>query len=210
MTMQPEAKSWVTYLYKLAQAAPTLDSHIACEKGVGFLEANYPSFFEMPASPQPFQHHHTVCGLAQHTAEVIQLGLQTRAVLSLENAVSYDEYFLAALYHDAGKVLAYGKLEDGTWKKTDASRKFHHIYLGTKIFSAMLAKEKLNYPEEGGEIIHAIMAHHGRREWGSPVSPATPLAQLLHQSDLTSARMNDIVRGIDPLDYERYKTKEKS
>jgi 23S rRNA maturation-related 3'-5' exoribonuclease YhaM len=52
------------------------------------------------------------------------------------------------------------------------------------------------------------MAHHGRREWGSPVSPATPTAQLLHQSDMTSARMNDIVRGVTSLDYEKYKAGE--
>ena len=49
MITQPEAKAWVTYLYKLAEGAPTLDTHIACEKGVGFLEANYPEFFTHPA-----------------------------------------------------------------------------------------------------------------------------------------------------------------
>lgn len=208
--MQPEAKAWTTYLYKLIDSAPTLDSHIACEKALGFLEVNYPDFFTHPASSKPNQHHHTVCGLAQHTAEVIQIGLQTRAVLNLQDEVSFDEYFIAALYHDTGKVLAYGKKTDGTWEKTVLSRKFHHIWLGARIFEQMMVKEKLNYPEEGGEILHAILAHHGCREWGSPVAPATPLAQLLYQSDTMSARMNDIVRGVTPLEYSKYKAGEQS
>lgn len=211
MQPQPETKAWITYIYKLAEGAPTLDSHIACEKGVGFLEANYPAFFTHPASSQPFTHHCVVGGLVQHTAEVIQIGLQTRAVLNLQSVVPYDQYFLAALYHDAGKIKAYEATADGKWVKTRDSRLFHHIHLGVKIFEEMVAHEKLNYPaaDEGG-IVHAIMAHHGCREWGSPVAPATPVAQLLHQSDMMSARMNDIVRGIDPLDYKQYKTGEKS
>ena len=206
----PETKAWITYLYKLAEGAPTLDRHIACEKGIGYLEDNCPEFFSHPASGQSFQHHHSIGGLVQHTAEVIQIGLQTRAVLNLSNIVPYDQFFLAALYHDVGKVKAYEQV-DGKWVKTRDSRLFHHIHLGVKIFEEMLAKEQLNYPvADAGGIVHAIMAHHGCREWGSPVAPATPVAQLLHQSDMTSARMNDSVRGVDPLDYKHYKAGEKS
>jgi 3'-5' exoribonuclease len=208
--MQPEAKAWTTYLYKLIDSAPTLDSHIACEKALGFLEINYPTFFTMPASSQPHQHHHTVCGLAQHTAEVIQIGLQTRAVLNLQDEISFDEYFIAALYHDSGKLRAYEQMPNGVWVKTVDSRRLHHIYLGTKVFDEMMAKEKLAYANGGDDIVHAILAHHGCREWGSPVAPATPLAQLLHQSDTMSARMNDIVRGVTPLEYNKYKAGEKS
>ncbi len=193
-----EAKAWSNYLYKLATAAPTLDSTIACEKGVGFLETKYPEFFTHPASMRPEQHHHAIGGLVQHTAEVTQLGLQTRVVLNLQNVIPYDEYFLAALFHDAGKVKAYVQQPDGTWLKSQDSRRFHHIFLGVKIFEEFVAQEKLE--GDNPAIIHAIMAHHGHRKWGSPVSPATATAMLLHQSDTTSARMNDIVRGVDPLD----------
>ena len=37
-------------------------------------------------------------------------------------------------------------------------------------------------------------AHHGIRAWGSPVSPNTQLAWLLHLSDNLSARLNDCDR----------------
>lgn len=199
MTLNPEAKAWATFLYGVAKQAPTLDSQIACERGVGFLESNYPAFFTMPASCRTFAHHHVVHGLVQHTTEVIQIGLQTRAALNLHDIVPFDQYFLSALYHDAGKVKAYESTADGVWVKTRDSQLFHHIYLGVKIFEEMVAATALNYPTaDDGGIVHAILAHHGSREWGSMMAPATPVAQLLHQSDMMSARMNDSVRGIYP------------
>jgi 23S rRNA maturation-related 3'-5' exoribonuclease YhaM len=40
-------------------------------------------------------------------------------------------------------------------------------------------------------IIHNILSHHGKREYGSPVSPATKEAWILHQADNLSARLDD-------------------
>jgi 3'-5' exoribonuclease len=36
--------------------------------------------------------------------------------------------------------------------------------------------------------VHALIAHHGRLEFGSPVVPATLEAALLHQADVTDSR----------------------
>jgi len=46
-------------------------------------------------------------------------------------------------------------------------------------------------PEMHDEVLHAILAHHNLREWGSPISPATRTAWLLHLCDSISARMDD-------------------
>jgi 23S rRNA maturation-related 3'-5' exoribonuclease YhaM len=40
-------------------------------------------------------------------------------------------------------------------------------------------------------VLHAILAHHGRREAGSPVAPKSRIAWLVHLSDQISARMAD-------------------
>jgi 3'-5' exoribonuclease len=37
-------------------------------------------------------------------------------------------------------------------------------------------------------IEHAILAHHGRQEWGSPVEPVTAEAYILHYADMLSVR----------------------
>jgi 3'-5' exoribonuclease len=41
------------------------------------------------------------------------------------------------------------------------------------------------------EVLHAILSHHGMRQWGSPVAPKSRLAWLLHLADSMSARMAD-------------------
>jgi 23S rRNA maturation-related 3'-5' exoribonuclease YhaM len=40
-------------------------------------------------------------------------------------------------------------------------------------------------------ITHNILSHHGMREWGSPVAPATKEAWILHLCDNMSARLDD-------------------
>jgi 3'-5' exoribonuclease len=43
-------------------------------------------------------------------------------------------------------------------------------------------------------VLHDILAHHGKREFGSPVAPRTRAAYLVHLCDSISARMNDCER----------------
>jgi 3'-5' exoribonuclease len=184
------SKDWLKYFYSWAAEAPELESQAICEKAVSFLERKYPAFFTHTASTRPGQHHYLVHGLAQHTGEVLQLGFSVRTLLHLKEEISFEDYFCAALYHDSGKVLAYEQLADGTWGKTRHGELFHHIGLSMNIWDEMVRTEGLNFPNN--DIRHAILAHHGCREWGSPVRPATRMAQLLFQSDMMSARMNDM------------------
>jgi len=41
--------------------------------------------------------------------------------------------------------------------------------------------------EELEQIEHLLLSHHGRKEWGSPVEPATAEAFILHAADMMSA-----------------------
>jgi 23S rRNA maturation-related 3'-5' exoribonuclease YhaM len=47
------------------------------------------------------------------------------------------------------------------------------------------------YKDMHDNVLHAIIAHHAWREWGSPCTPDTRLAWLLHLCDSLSARLND-------------------
>lgn len=38
------------------------------------------------------------------------------------------------------------------------------------------------------KVTHIMLAHHGRREWGSAVEPKTPEAWILHAADMLSAQ----------------------
>jgi 3'-5' exoribonuclease len=62
-----------------------------------------------------------------------------------------------------------------------------HIYMSANYLNGLLReagvdKKEMNY------IIHCILAHHGEMEYGSPVIPCTPDAQLITYLDNISAK----------------------
>ena len=79
------------------------------------------------------------------------------------------------------------------WKETKHKRLIHHISRSAIEWSNSFDVEwEWEYKEKyHDEVLHAILAHHGCREWGSPVAPYSKVAWLLHLSDSMSARMND-------------------
>lgn len=167
-------------------------------------------FSVWPGSHKKELHHHQTGGLAQHTWEVIELSLRNNDFFHLlDKAVDTQKLFLAALFHDSGKMWDYkpattiqNTMFPGSaptlWEATTHKRQIYHLARSALVWNA--AKEKFNYKDDADEILHAILAHHGRREYGSPVSPATRLAWILHLSDSLSARCDDF--GTLPLHQE--------
>ena len=181
---------------------------IANELGVEMLSELILSdekFFIWSAAGKEGQHHYKDYGLLEHTWEVVQS--------SLKMADFYDKYnvnkkvlFLAALFHDYGKTYDYEKDEEGKWGKTIHSRRIHHITRSALLFQHSVdfyyeqCMEKTTKSaftnieideDEVQEVLHAILSHHGRREWGSPVAPNTREAFILHLCDGISARLYD-------------------
>jgi hypothetical protein len=127
--------------------------------------------------------------------------------------------FSAALFHDAGKMWDYEpaplplgimaetpegrEKEYAEWQGTAHKRHIHHISRSALLWNetaskiSQIAANSSNSQYKGlhqgviDDVLHAILAHHGLREWGSPVSPNTQMAWLLHLCDGISARMND-------------------
>jgi 3'-5' exoribonuclease len=138
------------------------------------------------------KHHYGKGGLAKHTLEVIKLAFNAKETLFLQ--IDPKELFFACLFHDIGKLWDYQPLDFRyykDWTGTEHKRVIHHI---TR--SALIWNDTINfYPEYKRKyhepVLHAILAHHGCREYGSPVSPKSRVAWLLHLCDSISARMDD-------------------
>jgi 3'-5' exoribonuclease len=146
------------------------------------------------------QHHDFDGGLARHTREVIELCFNTRKTLNLENNIDGIELFLSALYHDVGKMRDYvpnpkfGTTEDEPhFIASTHKRLIHHISRSAIIWSNIVINTSL-YDKYHDPVLHNILAHHGHREYGSPVAPRTQCAWLVHLCDGISARMNDCDR----------------
>jgi len=148
-----------------------------------------PKFSLWSASSNSTVHHYGKYGLIKHTCEVIQLCFINNQFFK---SVNKDELFLAALFHDFGKIYDYGPTSSDlqNWISISHKYKIHHIAKSYLEFNLVAIKEDF-CPIKTENIGHAILAHHGLKEWGSPVEPKTKLAWLLHLCDGLSARMDD-------------------
>lgn len=153
---------------------------------------NY-KFIIWTASSHPTIHHYGKGGLVQHTREVIDLCFLNKEYYNCsDSSLNNKSIFLAALFHDSGKMWDYTPLKHDhiDWESNDHKKRIHHISRSALNFSKAVA-ETNSCQDIEEDVLHAILAHHGQREWGSPVLPATRLAWLLHLCDGISARFDD-------------------
>ncbi len=154
-----------------------------------------PRFSECPASAKAGCHHYEIGGLARHTWEVwemaeIVLGKYAKSRHHLPDSLQPEqELYLACLYHDVGKMWDYEE-KDSVWQSAHHKRIIHHISRSGIEWSRAVDQYPLYRPIEE-DVLHAILAHHGQRAWGSPVAPLSRLAWMVHLCDGISARMDD-------------------
>lgn len=128
-------------------------------------------------------HHAYLGGLLEHTLSVMQLG---QRILAHYPELDVDLVLTALFLHDIGKTSELGY--DVSFKYTDQGRLVGHITKGV-----LLIEEKIRQMEISGKenfppslrdhLIHIVVSHHGRYEYGCPVLPATPEAFAVHHID---------------------------
>ena len=162
---------------------------------------HYPQFSTWAGSHNKLLHHCETNGLARHTAEIVELGLQVIPTLHIEAVTDPIEFYLAALFHDTGKMYDYKLVHDtskvfpvsDSWEPTEHRRLIYHIPRSLLIFHD-IAKESNISEDLHDRVSHAILSHHGSREHGSAVAPKSRVAWLLYLCDSLSARMDDCER----------------
>ncbi len=137
------------------------------------------SFRELPAA---VTHHHAyVHGLLEHTLAVTRSARALAEVyIRSGTEVDLDVVTAGALLHDLGKIDSY-KL-DPFPGMTVPGTVIDHIALGFSRFSCLAREHELDGELETA-IGHILVSHHGRKEYGSPVLPATPEAMVVSSSD---------------------------
>lgn len=165
----------------------------------------YPGFTSHSGSVDN-RHHYGEGGLVRHTAEVARLCM-VNAELGREwgHTIDMRVLWMAAVQHDLGKVHDYepkrSHLFDSAdrnppetvWIKTTHHRLVHHVTRSSILWSAAVAETGLCRDIEE-QVLHCILSHHGSPTFGSPITPKTREAWLLHLADMISARMDDCDR----------------
>jgi len=137
------------------------------------------------ASPASVGRHHAyVGGLLEHTVSVANLCVALTAAYPQADG---DLLLAAALLHDVGKVEELSA--DTSIGLTDAGHLIGHVVLGERLVSAAIRDAARPLAEQTAlRLMHAVLAHHGEREWGAPRCPCTLEALLLHHADHTDAQ----------------------
>jgi 3'-5' exoribonuclease len=141
-----------------------------------------------------FGHHAQLGGLLKHTTEVAAIA----RTIARACGADVDLVLAGVLLHDIGKLEAYKW--DGPFETTHVGRLLGHIALGVLMFDRRLDEEA--EPPctdfERNLLLHLILSHHGRLEWGAPVTPMTLEAEVLHWADNASAKtagISDILKN---------------
>ena len=137
-------------------------------------------------------HHAKVGGLLLHVCEVAYIA---RAMAKAMGA-NIDLVTVGVLLHDIGKLEAYGVSWEG-FVRTPQGNLIEHVVLGAMMLDERLAREAaagtpVCDASQRLELLHLILAHHGKLEFGSPVRPLTLEAEIVHRADDASAKAADV------------------
>jgi 3'-5' exoribonuclease len=134
-------------------------------------------------------HHPYLGGLLEHTLSLLKLA---HKVGSHYEGIDLDLLQTGAILHDFGKIdeLSY---ERGT-NYTNDGQMIGHLAMETIMVSDHI-KQIPDFPEElRRHLLHLLLTHHGKLEYGSPKLPATPEALMLSYLDDLDSKVEAMQR----------------
>jgi len=134
-------------------------------------------------------HHPYLGGLLEHTLSLVKL---CRKVGEHYPGIDIDLLQTGAVLHDFGKIdeLCY---ERG-FGYTNEGQMIGHLVMETIMVSDHI-KQIPGFPEElRRHLLHMLLAHHGKLEFGSPKLPSTPEALMLAYLDDLDSKIEAMQR----------------
>ena len=138
-------------------------------------------------------HHAYPGGLLEHSLEVADFCISDYELMKRYEyePLNIDLMVSAALLHDLGKIQEYIVIDEFDGKPiysfTETGKMIGHLCLSTMWVYSEIEYIR-NFPQELKEhLIHIMLAHHGRTEWGTAVLPKTKEAEFFHMADHRSA-----------------------
>ena len=136
-------------------------------------------------------HHPYLGGLLEHSLSLVKL---CRKVGEHYDGIDVDLLQTGAVLHDFGKIdeLAY----DRAFGYTDDGQMIGHLVMET-IMVADYINQIPDFPDElRRHLLHMLLTHHGKLEYGSPKLPSTPEALMLAYLDDLDSKVEAMMRLI--------------
>ncbi len=148
--------------------------------------------------PAAVSHHHAYAnGLLEHTLSVAECAKSmAESMRSAGYDIDIDIVVAGALLHDIGKLDSYRMIS--VPEMTVEGALLDHVAQGYMRFNELAAQYGLT-EKTRMHLGHILLSHHGQREFGSPVVPATPEAMIVSSADELDFRMfcwNDSVKNL--------------
>jgi 3'-5' exoribonuclease len=137
-------------------------------------------------------HHAFRSGLLEHTVSMATIARE----LARHYRLNEDMVVAGSLLHDLGKIW---ELDLGSSiSYTDDGRLIGHLSMEV-LFVDRVIRELSTFPaEHRRQLLHILLSHHGRYEYGSPRRPKTPEALLVHMVDNLDSKMAGMLELIGP------------
>jgi 3'-5' exoribonuclease len=144
-------------------------------------------------------HHARRGGLLEHTSQMLRCAA---ALAPLYEEVTPALLYAGVLFHDVGKLWENDYPEQGFISPPNRRGELiGHISVGIEVVNKLwhqaadlrpdLFSSELSPAADlvRDHLLHLIASHHGQMEFGSPVTPRTPEAWLLHHIDNIDAKI---------------------
>jgi 3'-5' exoribonuclease len=190
----------------IVEAINSIENQCYLEIVTNTMKPVWDKFFQWKAASS--MHHNVMGGLAVHTAEVVS---GARAIAGLyrniygEKSINMDLVIAGALLHDVGKVEELSvDLCNGVAEYSNRAALESHLTISYDMITRTAVKlgigeqnedrsktdEQIAKETEDLRLLrHIMLAHHGKREYGSPITPSIPEAFIVHKADEISAEM---------------------
>ncbi len=169
------------------------------------LLADFEARFRRSAAARGY-HHARRGGLVEHTAGVMRAA---DALCHAYPTLNRDLLLAGALFHDCGKMWENAYEEHGlVMPYSDSGELLGHITIGIELVNRLWKSKVATEANKAAwksyvpateqvrlHLLHLIAAHHGSKEFGSPVEPMTPEALVLHHADDMDAKM-EMLRAV--------------
>lgn len=148
--------------------------------------------FTFPAAKK--NHHSVRSGLLYHVMSMLHTGEKISEVYTFLNT---DLIYGGVILHDMAKIQEMDASDLGIVSDyTVEGQLLGHIIQGVKLVED--ASAEVNADKEITMLLqHMILSHHYEPEYGSPVKPMFPEAEILHYLDIIDARMYDMKKAFD-------------
>ena len=146
-------------------------------------------YFDCPSSIS--KHHPYRCGNLEHTIGMINAFENFIDFYQKNTELNIDLIFTGIILHDIGKIFEY-KIKNEVPSYNKDYVLLDHINLGAQLITTYI-KEIDDFPKDlENRIIHIVLSHHGRKQWGSPIEPQFPEAEIVHYLDMIDSRFKSI------------------